>query len=104
MPVLNSYVVGDLPTVQGTWTNKATGTPLDPTDARLDVLDPTGVLTTYTYALGQLTKASTGVYTRNLDTTGKAGRWEYRFWSPPGLAQTASAGAFMVTPWPVTGN
>lgn len=97
----NHYMVGDLPSVQGSWTNKITGDPVDPTDACLDVLSPTGGIATYKYSLGQVTKTATGVYTHNIDTTASNGRYQYRWWSPPGVAQTASAGEFMVDPFPV---
>lgn len=93
-------MVGQSVTVQGTWTNKATGVVADPSDARVDVVDPTGKVTTYTYLNAQVTKVSTGVYTYAIDTTAKDGRWQYRWWSPPGVVQTAAAGEFIVDPFP----
>lgn len=45
---------------------------------------------------------STGVYTYTVDTTALPGRWQYRWWSPPGgTVQVAGASEFMVDPFPV---
>ncbi len=96
----NHYTIGQGVTVQGVWTNKATGVPTDPSDARVDIVDPTGKVATYTYLDSQVTKVSTGVYTYAIDTTGLAGRWQYRWWSPPGVVQTASADEFYTDPFP----
>lgn len=98
----NRYIVGASVTVQGTWTNAKTGALTDPSDARVDVVNPSGVSTTYTYLNAQVIRASLGVYTYAIDTTGLVGRWQYRWWSPPGVAQTASASEFFVDPFPAT--
>jgi hypothetical protein len=100
LAVPNHYTVGQAVTVQGTWTNKSTGVAVDPSDARVDVVSPTGTVTTYTYLLGQVTKVSTGVYTYVIDTTATPGRWQYRWWSPPGVVTTAQAYEFYVDPFP----
>jgi hypothetical protein len=50
----------------------------DPTTVTLKVKDPAGVVTTYTYSGGQITKDSTGNYHRDL-TPSLAGRWYYRY-------------------------
>jgi hypothetical protein len=101
LTVSNHYTVGQQVTVQGTWTNKSTGAAVDPSDARLDVVSPTGVVTTYTYLLGQVMKASTGIYTYAIDTTNAPGRWQYRWWSPPGVVATAAMSEFFVDPFPI---
>jgi hypothetical protein len=98
---MNHYLIGASVTVTGTFTNHANGNPTDPTDARVDVVDPTGHLTTYTYQGTQVTKVSVGVYTYDIDTTGKVGRWQYRWWSPPGTSvQVAGANQFIIDAFP----
>ena len=96
-------MIGTLVGLTGSYTDQ-NGSPVDPTNAELDVLGPDNVLTTYQYSggTGAVTKVSTGVYSYNVDTTGKPGRWQWRWWSPPGQGQTADAGQFIVTPFPVT--
>ena len=78
------------------------GALIDPSEASVDVLDPTNTLTTYAYdgGHGDVSRVSTGVYAYNVDTTDLAGRWQWRFWSPPGQGQTADAGQFIVMPFP----
>lgn len=50
----------------------------DPTAVTLEVLDPAGTLTSYTYAAAQVTKDSTGVYSYLL-TLDASGAWYYRY-------------------------
>jgi hypothetical protein len=50
----------------------------DPTDVTLEVLDPSGTKTTYTYGNSEVTKESLGVYTR-AQTLDASGVWYYRF-------------------------
>jgi len=59
----------------------------DPTTTTLKVRPPGGSQTSYTYAGGQLTKESTGVYTM-LFVVATAGTWLYRW---------EAAGALIVT-------
>ena len=98
----NRYTVGAAVTVTGTFTNSQTGTTVDPSDARVDVVSPTGIETTYTYSGGAVVKLAVGIYTYDIDTTGLVGRWQYRWWSPPGpgAIQTAGANEFFVNPFP----
>jgi len=88
-------------TVTGTFTNHATGAVVDPSDAKVDVLDPTNQTVTYVYngGAGAVKKSSTGIYTYAIDTTALPGTWQYRWWSPPSV-QTAGASSFIVDPWP----
>jgi hypothetical protein len=99
----NHYPLGQSVTVVGTFTNAVTKVVVDPSNALLDVLDPAGKVTTYTYQLGQVTKASTGAYQYAIDTTALAGRWQYRWYSPAGSPLVAAAGfnSFIVDEWPV---
>lgn len=72
----NTYDVGDLVRVTGTFTVGSVAT--DPTTVTLKVKDPSGNLDTYTYALSQVTKSSTGIYYKDLSID-EAGVWRYRF-------------------------
>ena len=95
------WTVGALVGLTGTFTDK-NGNPVDPTNAEVDVLDPTNTLTTYQYSggTGAVTKVSTGVYSYNVNTIGKSGRYAWRWWSRAGSGQTADAGEFIVDRFP----
>lgn len=69
----------------------------DPTTVTLIVEDPDGTQTTYTYALGTVTKESTGVYYKVLGTTilTKIGWWIYR-WTGTGAVATSGEEKFRV--------
>ncbi len=84
--------------IKGTFEDSS-GTVTDPATIAVDVVDATGVTTTYSYSGGTVTKVSTGVYTVNLDTTAKPGRWQYR-WYSTGTGQAANTGQFLVSPFP----
>jgi len=88
----NIYDVGDRVRLTGTFT--ASGSPVDPTTVTLYYQDPSGNDTIKTYALGQLTKVSTGVYRFDLDID-EAGKWYYRF-AGTGACVTASESHFNV--------
>ena len=99
----NRYLVGASVTVTGTYTNHQTGNLTDPTDARVDVVSPTGQVTTYTYLNSQVVKVGVGIYSYAVDTTGLPGRWQYRWWSPAGSSvQTAGSNEFFINPFPTT--
>jgi hypothetical protein len=93
----SDYLVGAQVVVTATFSSPLG--PIDPTDARVDVLNPSGITTTYSYSMAQVTKVSTGVYSYTIDTTGKTGRWNYRWWSPPPIG-AAGSGGFVVDPFP----
>ena len=73
----NVYDVGDLVTLTGTFTS-ALGVATDPTAIVLTIKPPSGSLITKTYALAELTKASTGVYTYDYPITLEGEHW-YRY-------------------------
>lgn len=73
----NTYDVGDRVKIQGSFTD-ANGTAADPTAVAVKVRDPSGNVSTYTYALSQVTKQETGVYYMYV-TIDEAGEWWYRF-------------------------
>jgi hypothetical protein len=58
--------------VNGVWT--AT----DPTTVVLKVQNPTGTVSTYTYALAEVTKSSTGIYYKGVPMA-PSGRWLYQW-------------------------
>ena len=72
----NTYDVGDLVRVTGAWT--VGGVATDPTTVALKVRDPSGTVDTYTYALSQVTKSSTGIYYKDLSID-EAGVWRYQW-------------------------
>lgn len=84
----------------GTWTNPTTNLPVDPTNASVDVTDPTGATNTYTFIASQVTRVSQGIFTYAADTTAKPGRWQYRWWSPGPNYAGAAQYQFIVDPYP----
>ncbi len=74
-----AYDVDEVVRLQTTIRNSA-GALADPTTVSLEVRPPGSTVTTYTYAGGQITKASTGVYFYDL-TLNESGRWYYRWLS-----------------------
>ena len=76
-----SKIVGDQESV--TITITVGGTATDPTDLTLELKDPSGNTTTYTYSSAEITKDSTGVYSKTLPAYDEAGRW-LREWQATG--------------------
>jgi len=68
----------------------------DPDAVSLTVTDPTGDATTYTYADSEITKAATGVYTKDIAVP-TAGTWQY-LWVGTGAVSDATAGIWHVEP------
>ena len=96
----NSYEEGDAPTVEGKfYSDPPTNTVLhDPSVVKLDVDAPDNTQTTYTYPTdSEITKQAVGHYTAVLDTSGKPGRWFYR-WYSTGTGQAADQASFHVNP------
>lgn len=71
-----SYQLNDTPKITCTFTVDGTNT--DPTTVTLEVKDPAGTKTTYTYAAGQITKSAAGLYYKYI-TLNLAGTWWYRW-------------------------
>lgn len=88
------YIVGSAVTVTGRFTD-VNGALQDPSDAQCRVVDPTGESEVIAG-----TRVSTGVYTVVLDTTGKVGRWQYLWFSPGPIGQSAATNQFFVDPFP----
>ena len=87
------YIVGDAVTLGATFTNSA-GTATDPTAVTLEVKDPSGTTTTYTYSLAEITKVSTGVYSKAISLT--ASGWWYYEWQGTGTVAKVENGKFHV--------
>jgi hypothetical protein len=72
------------------------GTATDPTTISLAVTTPAQVTTTYTFAAGEITKVSTGVYRKDI-TCNEDGEWSF-VWTGTGTASDAEAGTWTVYP------
>lgn len=90
---MNSYASGKYVTMTVTWTVNSVAT--DPTTITLQVEDPSGAETSYTYAAGQLTKSSTGVYYKSIQVV-TSGIWIYRFIATGTVADTTDDYYFYV--------
>lgn len=78
--------VGDARTLRATFTSS--GVPVDPTTITVKIMAPSGTISTYTFAGGDITKVQTGVYDYVLSIT-SSGKWKYK-WFGTGTAQAAS--------------
>lgn len=72
----NTYDVGDLVRVTGTFTD-ADGAATDPDVVRIKYQDPSGNDTTDLYGTNNTVKSATGVYYLDIDID-EAGTWYYR--------------------------
>lgn len=70
------------------------GVAADPGSVTLAVTDPLGATSTYTYASAQITKASTGVYWKEIPVS-TAGEWTY-LWTGTSPVSDANHGTFTV--------
>lgn len=93
---INTYDLGDLVKVTGTFTDTA-GTALDPSTVSFTYKDPAGTSTTLVYGDDDaVVKSSTGVYYVNINAN-IAGHWFWR-WHSAGTGQAADNGQFYVEP------
>jgi len=92
---INEYVEREFVRVTNAFTNA--GTLYDPTNVWLVIRKPNGVETTYQYlGVGSpIVKDSTGNYHADLDTTGFAGYWDYK-WYSTGTGPAAAQDTFYV--------
>jgi len=88
----NVYDKGDLIRLTATFT--VSTTPTDPTTVTLKVKDPSGNVATYTYALAEITKSSTGIYYKNISLD-EAGYWYYQ-WTGTGAVESVEEDYLMV--------
>lgn len=87
-----TYDIGDVVRVTGTFKQGASF--VDPTTVTLVLKVPDGTSTTYTYALAELIKDSTGVYHRDFSIDA-AGTHRYR-WTSAGAGQGSEENWFQV--------
>lgn len=84
----NTYQVGDLVRITGTWTD-ADDVATDPSTVKAEYTDPTGNNTDLTVG-GGITKSTTGVYYYDIDVD-EAGTWYYRFYGEGGGSSAQGA-------------
>lgn len=89
-----TFLIGD--SAEPTCRFSVAGVLTDPTTVTLKVRDPAGTETTYTLAGATVTKASTGVYYRDVALS-VAGRWVFR-WLGTGTVPAAVESALDVAP------
>ena len=87
------WIVGDTVTLTATITNSA-GTATDPTDLTLQVQNPAGTVTLYTYSLGEITKSSTGVYYKTVALS-SAGYWFWEFQASGTIAKVENGNIYV---------
>lgn len=78
MSTPNAYWSGTGVKAGITFTNAATGLPADPTEVTLKVKTPAGVISTYTYTGGTVSRTAQGVYYKNV-TVNAQGYWWLRY-------------------------
>ena len=83
----NHYEVGARIKLQASFT--VAGVLTDPTAITLKVKTPSNVITTYTYAAGQIIKSATGIYYKEIDVV-EDGAWHYR-WESTGVIAVGEA-------------
>lgn len=91
----NEFDIGDGVILQATFTNPDEVV-TDPTVVKLRVKSPSDVLTVYTYAEAELTKVSTGIYTKTV-VPDEEGTWMYR-WEGTGAVTAVGESEFQVRP------
>ena len=77
---------------------RSSGALADPTTVTLEVKDPEGTITSYTYAAAQVTQSSSGIYYYDLaipDDADSEGTWYYR-WIATGTVAGVTEGKFKV--------
>ena len=76
---MTTYDQGDKPRITGTFTVTASGAAIDPGALTVKVRTPSGVTTTYTYAVdAAVVRTGTGVYYVDISLT-EPGEWRVRF-------------------------
>lgn len=93
----NTYLEGSTVKLQATF--KVAGVATDPTTVTLKVQNVDGTTSTYTYALGQVSKSATGVYYKNVTPGAVTSRTElvYR-WEGTGDAAGVAEDTIKITP------
>lgn len=89
---MNTYDTGDLVRISAAFTQATV--PIDPGAVLLKVLKPDGTSDSYTYALSQVTKDSTGNYHVDIDIS-QQGTYRYR-WTSTAPGQASEENWFQV--------
>jgi hypothetical protein len=89
---MNSYWPGTAINLTAPFT--VAGVATDPTTVTLKVKSPAGTTTTYTYALGEVTKDSVGNYSKVITPT-ISGAWFY-WWAGTGACIATAQAGFQV--------
>jgi hypothetical protein len=72
----NSYAKNKYVTITATFA--VSGVATDPTTVTLKVQNPAGITTSYTYALAEVTKLATGIYSKTIQLS-SSGYWAYQW-------------------------
>ena len=97
-----THTAGQLVRQNVTFTNTETNELVDPSVITLEVQDPAGNKTTYTYGVSTIERESEGRYYALIDTTSgfdaspPEGIW-YWVWKSTGTGQAILGGSFVVT-------
>lgn len=95
MQYTNQYLIGNATVI--TTTISKLGVLTNAPSLTLEVEQPDGTITTYTYGVGTfITNVSTGVYSATIDLE-QSGYWKYR-WASPFPNTGAVESTFCVTP------
>lgn len=86
------FIVGDAVHLDNTFT--VDDVPTDPTTISLSITAPDDTVTTYTYAGGQITRDSAGVYHKDIAVS-SVGEWSW-LWEGTGSAAGVESGTFNV--------
>ena len=97
---MTTFMAGGLVTSTATFTATSTGLATDPTTITLKYLPGSGSAVTIIYPDARITRVSTGVYSAELDTTGKTGTWTAD-WTGTGAVQAIAADSWTVTAAPL---
>lgn len=77
---------------------KKNGADFDPATIELQVTDPSGDSTTYTFAGATITKDSVGNYSKVVPNTKEASKWKWRWKVTQGTTEDYAEGTFEIQP------
>jgi hypothetical protein len=93
-PLADLYSSGNDIVLSVAFIDEATGAYIDPSDVRLKITTPAGVVTTYVYGTDPVVKTATGKYTYTV-LANVAGTWYYR-WEAFGAWNAAKQDIFNI--------
>lgn len=92
---MNTFDIGDMVRLGATFTTGGVAT--DPTTVSLSVKPAGSTVTSYTWALAEITRTGAGVFFKDVPIVTYSGTWNYR-WVGTGVISTAEEGSFIVRP------